>query len=1346
MKSKPVLCFIVATTLAGTAMAGDWPNYGGNNDRTGVTSEQLTLPLGLSWMHQANQLPSPAFTNSVIPLLAPYNVIRTDPVVHDYVFHPVIVGDRLYYSSSTEESVFCLDATSGTNLWSYMANGAMRFAPSVVGGRLYTTSDDGYAYCLNATNGALHWKFRAAPTNYVCVGAQRMTSAWPVWGGVLVTNDTAYLATGLFPTRGCYLYAVNATSGSQIWQRQIWHAPNGQILLHENRLWLPTGRTCPFEYQTSDGAPINSLLTGDTRLGHGGSLLGKVDGLPSWGPCEAHLVWLRISTNTPPGGVNKKVPTGLITALNGWSAVANDDKFVYVRTNQIIALDIAAFRTAVADRIAEIQVSNTTYSIDFDGGGNALPREDAYFRDRLASNTAWTVSVPPADNYRSAILAGNHLFVGAKNKVAAFDTGTGSMLWSNAVDGQAWGLAVANNALYVSTDAGKIYCFKNGAANPTTNAPNFSNPFSTDPVYAEAVNVATARMDRVKGYCLVLGVGNGQLAYELAQRTEFFIVCLDKDSNKVATARANLKQAGVYGSRVVVRHEPSDNPNYPDYFANLVMSDEALTTGSVPYAASSILRMVQPYKGVVVFGSNAGPLDLSAWTGEQLGPWQDVAGSSLTWKVAKRGKRPRAGEWSHGLGNAANTMCSGDNLVSTNLQLQWFGPPDPEDVPDRHDIPTAPLYKNGIAYRSGSNNVTAFDAYNGTVLWKTNLPASLRLLASHNSSPVACVGEQALFGVTSNECWKLDALTGARLATYTGPLTGYDWGYIGTVGNFLIGTSQGTMADKTNSVGLGQVNATFAAWKSRPSVSKDLFAIDLGTDTRQWTYTGGAILNTTIALSQDSVFFAESRNTAGMTNTTGLMEMRDFLALEGTNGARIVALDIATGAPRWTLPVTRELSSPYQWLMRLAHVEGDRLLATRTFYKDISSQWYRVYEFELLDAATGSSLWTNSVVSTMAGESSPLDNTAKNTLAMPPVIANGKIYLSVNFGATDTGMFLRILDLATGALIGGPTNIGTHAKGCTPPTGSQKGLFYRSYSHYLYDFASGKTSDVTRVTRPSCWPSVYAVGGVLLAPESSQECTCGRSYQTSFALAPVFPNGTPPNVAPLGNNTNINVNADTAKSFKLTGTDGDGDELTFETLSVPAHGQISGFNPDTGAITYTPLHAFTGSDSFTFRASDGFTTSGVATVTLNVTMVDTDADGIPDAWESGKNLNPADPNDAGLDSDGDGQTNLQEYYANTNPNDSSSALLIPTVSQQANGHFSLTWKSVGGVRYRLQYSNGDARGGYDGSFTDIVRPLSTELGPGADGAPGTMSFTDDFTLTGGAPPAGARYYRVKAVQ
>jgi hypothetical protein len=63
----------------------------------------------------------------------------------------------------------------------------------------------------------------------------------------------------------------------------------------------------------------------------------------------------------------------------------------------------------------------------------------------------------------------------------------------------------------------------------------------------------------------------------------------------------------------------------------------------------------------------------------------------------------------------------------------------------------------------------------------------------------------------------------------------------------------------------------------------------------------------------------------------------------------------------------------------------------------------------------------------------------------------------------------------------------------------------------------------------------------------------------------------------------------------------------------------------------------------------------------------------------------------------------------------------------------------------VRYSNGGPGGGLTGVFTPIVRAVAVEMDAAPLGTPTTQSFTDDFTLTGGAPPYRARYYRIEVV-
>jgi hypothetical protein len=120
------------------------------------------------------------------------------------------------------------------------------------------------------------------------------------------------------------------------------------------------------------------------------------------------------------------------------------------------------------------------------------------------------------------------------------------------------------------------------------------------------------------------------------------------------------------------------------------------------------------------------------------------------------------------------------------------------------------------------------------------------------------------------------------------------------------------------------------------------------------------------------------------------------------------------------------------------------------------------------------------------------------------------------------------------------------------------------------------------------------------------------------------------NIPPVADPQSVSTPEDTPKTIKLTGSDADGDPLTFIIVTPPAHGELSTLSPatakakgkaqknkkkkgkpaaaavpSTGAnnVTYTPDPNFNGPDSFTFKVNDGKADSTVATVNITVTPV-----------------------------------------------------------------------------------------------------------------------------------------------
>jgi len=232
---------------------------------------------------------------------------------------------------------------------------------------------------------------------------------------------------------------------------------------------------------------------------------------------------------------------------------------------------------------------------------------------------------------------------------------------------------------------------------------------------------------------------------------------------------------------------------------------------------------------------------------------------------------------------------------------------------------------------------------------------------------------------------------------------------------------------------------------------------------------------------------------------------------------------------------------------------------------------------------------------------------------------------------------------------------------------------------------------------------------------------------------------TGPNSAPVANNQLVTVPGDAPASWSLYTSDPNDDLLTLIMDTQPVNGVVLGFNPTNRLLTYLPARGFRGLERFNYHVSDGELNSKAATMSINVASpADTDANGLPDAWEAYYGVS-----DAAADDDGDGQNNLQEYRANTNPTNATSALRILSFSELPGGQSSCSWSTVGGTRYRVQFANSDAYGALPAAFTDITRAFTNEIDASPWGTASTQSFTDDFTLTGGPPTNGARYYRIR---
>jgi outer membrane protein assembly factor BamB len=223
-----------------------------------------------------------------------WKVVATHPDVDDYstgimdftttVEGRVIWKRRLGYSAGTwssspvvaenvvyvggREGIYCLDAGTGSTVWSYPGANAGRSDPTVAGGVLYIGDEDGRIYCLDAGVGSVLWVKETGLTIYkapaVCDGmlyvcANDYESDWDHTGYLIcydsgtgselwrITYDEgpmnggpAAAAENVYVTNGIRIYCYDGLTGDDVWERHVIGHVGCRPWVEDNDLFLTT--------------------------------------------------------------------------------------------------------------------------------------------------------------------------------------------------------------------------------------------------------------------------------------------------------------------------------------------------------------------------------------------------------------------------------------------------------------------------------------------------------------------------------------------------------------------------------------------------------------------------------------------------------------------------------------------------------------------------------------------------------------------------------------------------------------------------------------------------------------------------------------------------------------------------------------------------------------------------------------------------------------------------------------------------------------------------------------------------------------------------------------------------
>jgi outer membrane protein assembly factor BamB len=263
------------------------------------------------------------------------------------------------------------------------------------------------------------------------------------------------------------------------------------------------------------------------------------------------------------------------------------------------------------------------------------------------------------------------------------------------------------------------------------------------------------RSTGVRGGLLVhLGCGDGKLTAALRANESYLVLGLESDAKKVQQAREHIRSLGLYGT---VSVDQLDGRQLPliDNLVNLVVAEDL---GAV--TMDEVLRVLAP-NGVAYVKR-----------GDQWSKEVKPAPSDLD-------------EWTHYMHDASGNAVSQDTVVGPPRRLQWVGSPRWGRHHEHMSSVSAVVSSRGrvfYIFDEGSRaaihlpakwKLIARDAFNGTILWKRDVPLWYTHLWPLKAGPaflprrLVAVGDvvYATLGL-DQPLVALDAVTGETIRSY----------------------------------------------------------------------------------------------------------------------------------------------------------------------------------------------------------------------------------------------------------------------------------------------------------------------------------------------------------------------------------------------------------------------------------------------------------------------------------------------------------------------------------------------------------------------------------------------------
>jgi len=282
------------------------------------------------------------------------------PTGHLIVSSPAVFEGKVYVGS-TDNYVYCLDAYNGECIWSYQTGwGIAQSSPAVFHGKVFIGSQDYKLYCLNASTGSKIW--------------DHMTGYW-ISSSPAVTKDKVYVGSN-----DGFLYCLNMSNGETIWQYAVSGDPiwtSSPTIANEN-VYVGALNCKVYCISASNGSELWTYPTGNWVTGTAAVANGKVY-IGSW---DSNMYCLDATTGTlvwtyqTGGGIDSSP-----AIADGKVYFGSSDHWMYcldAETGEEIWKYLSGGQINSSPAIAEgnVYVGSMDYNVYCFGSGNQLPVAD----------------------------------------------------------------------------------------------------------------------------------------------------------------------------------------------------------------------------------------------------------------------------------------------------------------------------------------------------------------------------------------------------------------------------------------------------------------------------------------------------------------------------------------------------------------------------------------------------------------------------------------------------------------------------------------------------------------------------------------------------------------------------------------------------------------------------------------------------------------------------------------------------------------------------------------------------------------------------------------------------------